>query len=98
MIRRWGVSLAIMLLAANFAFGQAEEVEPEPPPDEAQTPSAGASNRPLFSCFNGVPSWSRGAFSVQPEYMLWFLKGTEIISRFLLQAYSERWIPGQSAC
>ena len=76
MIRRWGVSLAIMLLAANFAFGQAEEVEPEPPPDEAQTPSAGASNRPLFSCFNGVPSWSRGAFSVQPEYMLWFLKGT----------------------
>jgi hypothetical protein len=76
MSRRWGVSLAIFLVAANFAFGQDEEVQPDAPPDEAQTPHAGASNWPLSSYFNDLHFTSRGAFSVQPEYMLWFLKGT----------------------
>jgi hypothetical protein len=85
MSRQWSVALASILVAVNFAFGQAEEAQPMAPPDEVLHSDShteignqgrGASEGPLSSYFNGVPCRSAGAFSVQPEYMLWFVKGS----------------------
>ena len=88
MTSRWFVSLASILAAANFAFGQVEEVQPVASTDEtlhsgSQTEPANqgisASEAPHSSFFNDVPFRGPGAFSVQPEYMLWFLRGSRAI-------------------
>jgi hypothetical protein len=85
MTRRWVVSLASILMTASFVFGQVEEVQPVASQDEALRSGSqtefgnqgiSASDAPRTSYFNDFPFRSPGAFSVQPEYMLWFLKGS----------------------